>query len=42
MQPKLPGIAKSAIANGTNSRGPQNQDLEGARVAWDFLKRHTK
>ncbi len=38
----MPSIANPLSASAQTAVGPQNQDIEGARVAWDFLKRHKK
>jgi hypothetical protein len=41
-QSKLPSIANPLSTSSQASVGPQNQDIEGAVVAWNFLKRHKK
>lgn len=38
----MPSIANPLSTTSQATVGPQNQDMEGARVAWDFLKRHKK
>jgi polyhydroxybutyrate depolymerase len=38
----MPSIANPLSPTAQTAVGPQNQDMEGARVAWDFLKRHKK
>lgn len=38
----MPSIANPLSAASEAAVGPQNKDMEGARVAWDFLKRHKK
>jgi polyhydroxybutyrate depolymerase len=38
----MPSIANPLSATSQTVVGPQNQDMEGARVAWNFLKRHKK
>jgi polyhydroxybutyrate depolymerase len=38
----MPSITNPLSATSQTVVGPQNQDMEGARVAWDFLKRHKK
>jgi polyhydroxybutyrate depolymerase len=38
----MPSIANPLSTSAQIAVGPQNQDMEGARVAWDFLKRHKK
>jgi poly(3-hydroxybutyrate) depolymerase len=38
----MPSIANPLSTSAQAAVGPQNQDIEGARVAWDFLKRHKK
>ncbi|MFM8912246.1 MAG: alpha/beta hydrolase family esterase [Flammeovirgaceae bacterium] len=38
----MPSIANPLSTAAQALVGPQNQDFEGARVAWDFLKRHKK
>lgn len=38
----MPSILNPLSAASQTTIGPQNKDMEGARVAWDFLKRHKK
>lgn len=38
----MPSIANPLSTLAQTAVGPQNQDIEGARVAWNFLKRHKK
>jgi polyhydroxybutyrate depolymerase len=38
----MPSISNPLSATSQATVGPQNQDMEGARIAWDFLKRHKK
>jgi polyhydroxybutyrate depolymerase len=38
----MPSIANPLSTSSQAAVGPQNQDIEGALVAWNFLKRHKK
>ena len=38
----MPSMANPLSAASEALVGPQNKDMEGARIAWDFLKRHRK
>lgn len=38
----MPSIINPLSAAAQTVIGPQNQDAEGARLAWDFLKRHSR
>jgi polyhydroxybutyrate depolymerase len=38
----MPSISNPLSVASQTTIGPQNKDMEGARVAWDFLKRHKK
>lgn len=38
----MPSVLNPLSAASQTTIGPQNKDIEGARVAWDFLKRHKK